>query len=550
MRMHSFKHYLVILTISALPFVSMFLTSSMPHTHDGPVHLARIASYYKELSYGQIPPRWASELNFGVGMPLFNFMYHVPYLVASIPLYFSLGLVASFKISLLMSFLLSGVGMFLFSKKLLGNVPRAYLVTLLYQFAPFHLVELVVRGSIGEAYTYSFLPFVLYGILLVIQSPTVKHILFTSVVTALLVLSHNAISLVSFFVAVVFALWFAPKMKNRYVSLLSLCMGLGFTAFYWLPAMLERKYTYGDLFMKDMYLAHFAPFINFFIPNFTNAAALQTGGITVYIGLVQSIVFVTAIYLIMTKKMKDILGRRIIFFVLFLIMGCFFFMQPISKEIWARIPTLRMFQFPWRLLSIVGLGTALLGGVVTFKHKQFNTTSCVFLSIITVLSTIVFWTPPLGFDKIIENDYWNYPLNTTYFGETDLIWSDGPASSYPETPFELISGKGQISNVNKKSTHHSFTIQAQTQVQILDNTQYFPGWRVFIDGNKTPIEFQDQNHRGRITFAIPAGIHQIQVVFGNSPTRTVGNIISIITIGFTLIAFVFAKKKRSLNTHS
>ena len=69
-RMNSLKHYLVILTISALPLLSMFLTKDMPHTHDGPVHLARIASYYKELSYGQIPPRWASELNYAYGMPL------------------------------------------------------------------------------------------------------------------------------------------------------------------------------------------------------------------------------------------------------------------------------------------------------------------------------------------------------------------------------------------------------------------------------------------------------------------------------------------------
>lgn len=547
--MHSLKHYIVILTISAIPFISMFLTQSVPHTHDGPVHLARIASYYKELSYGQIPPRWASELNFGVGMPLFNFMYHIPYLIASIPVFFSFSLVTAYKISLLISFLLSGVGMFLFSRKLFGDVPRAYFVTLLYQFAPFHLVELVVRGSVGEAYTYSFLPFVLYGILMVAETPSSIRILCTSIATALLILSHNAISLVSFAVAVLFALWIGPRAKNRLIILLPLLIGLGLTTFYWLPAVFERKYTYGDLFMKDMYKSHFAPILTFFIPNFTNALKLQTGGITVYFGLIQSFLFLYSLYLLFIKKIKDIHIRSITCFSLTLIAGSLFFMQPLSASIWEHVPTLRMFQFPWRLLSIVGLGTALLGGLITLKLKKLQTLLLFILSIITVATTTVFWSAPLGFDKITESDYWNYPLNTTYFGETDLIWSDGPAFSYPNAPFELIEGKGDISLVYKKSIHHSFTIDAKTPVRMIDNTQYFPGWRVFVDSVKTPIEFQDQNHRGRITFSVPTGVHNVEIIFGNSPIRTIGNILSIITVIVVLVVGIIIKR-RSTNLYN
>ena len=204
MRIYTVKHYIAILAISLIPFIGMFLTSDMPHTHDSPVHLARIAAYFKELSYGQIPPRWASELNFGYGLPLFNFMYHLPYLIASVPILFSLSLVTSFKLTLLVSFLLSGISMFTFARKFFRSIHIAYLVTILYQFAPFHLVELVVRGSIGEAYTYSFLPFVLLGVLLIYEKPSFTRIFFTSFGTALLILSHNAISLVSFGVAVLF----------------------------------------------------------------------------------------------------------------------------------------------------------------------------------------------------------------------------------------------------------------------------------------------------------------------------------------------------------
>ena len=219
-------------------------------------------------------------------------------------------------------------------------------------------------------------------------------------------------------------------------------------------------------------------------------------------------------------------------------------MQPISSRIWQHVPTLRMFQFPWRLLSIVGLGTALLGGLILFKNKKLNKIIITGLCVVSVISTVVFWNPPLGYDKIVESDYWNYPLNTTYFGETDLIWSDGPASSYPIAPFEIIEGKGEITYPYKKSIRHSFTINALTPVRLIDNTQYFPGWRVFVDSVKTPIEFQDQNHRGRITFNVPEGSHKVEVIFGNSPIRTIGNTASILTLLSSTIVYIIFQRKR------
>ena len=97
--MRNYKYFLVVV-ISFLPLFSFFITTDLIHTHDGLVHLPRIAAYYKALSDGQIPIRWAGDLNYGYGMPLFNFMYQVPYLIASIFVMLGLGLVNSFKITL------------------------------------------------------------------------------------------------------------------------------------------------------------------------------------------------------------------------------------------------------------------------------------------------------------------------------------------------------------------------------------------------------------------------------------------------------------------
>src|SRR3989344_8965474 len=161
----SFKYLFLIVALSLLPFVSMLTTSLLPHTQDGLVHLPRMAAYFQALSHGQFPVRWAAYLNFGYGMPLFIFMYPFPYLLASLLLFLGAGLAVTFKLVVVLSFIFSGIFMFLLGKELFKNEKIAFLVTIFYQFAPFRLVEANVRGDIGEIYTYAFLPLVLFGIL-------------------------------------------------------------------------------------------------------------------------------------------------------------------------------------------------------------------------------------------------------------------------------------------------------------------------------------------------------------------------------------------------
>lgn len=527
--MSSFKHYFLVIAISSLPFVSMFLTPLAPHTHDSPVHFARMAAYYKALTEGQILPRWAGELNYGYGMPLFNFIYHVPYLVTAIPISLGSGLVLAFKIALLVSFIFSGLFMYAFTLRLFRHEGKAFIATMLYQFAPFHLVDLVVRGDVAEGFALAFFPLVLFTLLQ-------GNPLLIGISSLLLITSHNSMSLVFFGISIIFAFLFS---KNKTKSMIGLGLGLAFSAFYWLPALFERKYTYGDLFMKDMYLTHFAPIQQFFLPNFTNNEKLLTGGVAVSLGLVPIIGFIIALF----SKKKD----RLMWFALLLSAGAMFFMLPISKSLWGSIPLLRMFQFPWRFLNVTTFSLALIAAIVLVRK---NTPLWVMMGIsaLTILTSSVYFRPPLGFDAIDEKYFWNYPLNTTYFGETDVIWSAGPAGSYPENRFEVVGGKGRITDPVKKGTFHMFTVAAVTDVQVVDRTQYFPGWRVFSDGVKVPIEFQDQNWRGLITFRLPPGNHSVRVEWGRSPVRQVAETISVVSLIGILITFFIPKLKRYVTT--
>lgn len=544
------RHYqmyplLFILFLSLLPFLWIFSTGDLPHTSDGGVHLPRMGAYFKALMDGHIPVRWAGDLNYGYGLPLFNFIYQLPYLITSFFLLLGLGLVSSFKLTLLLSFLLSGVFMYLFMREWLADTKKAVLLSLIYQFAPFRLIEILVRGAIGGIYAYTFFPLVLLGIVKLAQKTTRFWFLLTSVACALLIISHNSLSAVFFAGSILFAIVFVPQKQSKIHALSALFIGLLLATFFWLPAVAEHKYTYGNLFMKDLYKMYFPVWWHFFIPNITDNAAFRVGEISVSFGLFHIIALIVAGFGLIRGTL-DRQTKRIVLFAFAITAVALTLMQPLSLPIWERLSFLRQFQFPWRFLAVICFTTTLLSlplvNILVKKSLRINALCIALL----ISMTAIYWYPRQGFDHVREHDAWNYPLNTTYFGETDVIWSAGPAKAYPPSRVEFIEGTGIVSDFQKKTHVHTFTVEAHTDAKLVDHTQYFPGWRVYVNGVKTPIEFQDQNYRGEITFAVPRGTHTVLIAFEESPVRFLGNSISLVTaigaVTFALIAWRPKKK--------
>src|SRR4029079_3573191 len=120
------------------------------------------------------------------------------------------------------------------------------------------------------------------------------------------------------------------------------------------------------------------------------------------------------------------------FFSLTLIAISLFFMTSLSSFFWERISLLRQFQFPWRFLAIPVFALSMLSS--HFFRFQIFKKNIFFILLISgvVLTSLAYWKPQEGYDKIDESYYWNCPLTSTYYGETDTIWSAGPAKTYPK----------------------------------------------------------------------------------------------------------------------
>ena len=320
----------------------------------------------------------------------------------------------------------------------------------------------------------------------------------------------------------------------------ALALGLSLAAFYWVPAIVEHRYTYGDVHMQKIFLSHFAPFANFFLPNVLNSKVLQTEGISVQIGLFHVIAIFFSVYLFLRKKL-DTNTKKLIAYSLLLIALSLFLMEPLSKPIWEKVSYLRQFQFPWRFLSIVVFASSLLS--ISFFHFKLMSKKSVYLGIIflVVVSTAYYWRPGMGYDKIDETYYWNFPLDTTYYGETDLRWSAGSKYSYAPEPVSVVRGEATVSGYQRKTQHRMYTVEAETDATLVDHTQFYPGWKVFVDNNPVEVQFQDQNWRGLLEYSVPSGRHEVRVVFGENKLRLITDIVSVMSLLVFVVSFALWK---------
>ena len=524
----------IILVIVFCLSLVLLLPKGLYRSHDGEAHVARFAAYYKAYKDGQILPRWAGDLNFRYGSPLFIFYYPLPGTIASVIHALGISLENSFKLIMALAFILAPLAFYAWSSQLVGrNI--AFVGSLLYGFAPYHFLDLYVRGDVAEILSFVFVPLVFFYIEKSKTHSRLKYILIGGVCYSLLILSHNAISLM--FSPIFLSYSFIQLKRTGFVSCMFLILtGLSLSSFFWLPALAEGKFVQATFFIGDMYKLHFPNLQQLIYSNWGfGADVFRSGGLSPQIGVAHVLlVFMSGLSIF--KKTKE---YKIVYYWFLLFVFVLFLSLRQSDFIWQHMPLLKLFQFPWRFTAASSFIAAVLGLYVlkSFLSKK--------ILIIVAMLLLITSLPLVKTKEISTKDdkfYYAYKGNTDYHGAATTVWSAGNPGEYPRNPIEIISGDAKVENLVRKSNLHRFEVYAVSDAKILDNTIYFPGWKVFVDKKKVPIEFQDINYRGLITFAVPTGAHKVEVHFAESKVRLFSDIVSLFTVIALLIGLLFQRR--------
>lgn len=542
--------FLLILIFLPLAVVREWFLPGMPQTHDAEVHISRAAMMATSIREGNILPRWGGYFNWGYGTPSIMFLYPgLPYLGALVHLLTGLTFIQTYKIFIVVSYVASSL-LWFFLMKMWGFSRRASLVSsLFYILAPYRLVNIFVRGALAEHLGFTIFPLLLIVFTKLTMTISRRWVGLGVLVVAASILTHNLSALLYLPIVAILPLIFRTitptshliPVKTLVGYYTSLALGFALATFFWLPALLESRYTLARWMFstRDWYADHFLSLKQLVWSPWGYGWSLpgvENDGISFQIGIAQWTVLLVSIALILSKKKFMVHGSRFVVFSLALVVLGIFMVLPISHPVWRAISILPKFQFPWRFLSYVVIGSSVLAAVVTDTIKK--RIPIIALAILPIVTTVSYWKtagPSTLTEAFLTYDY----VGTSDTGETTPIWAVRFQEKKAKAPVEVVSAPDrdfvEIIPEEHLQERHTFRVKARGPARLVDNTLYFPGWTVLVDGNPVPIEPHDENWRGLITFPIERGDHSVVVEFRETLTRKLSNAISLVGLGILFV---------------
>lgn len=538
--------FIILILILSFPAIKTLLTPGFFETHDGKFHFVRLFHFSQSLKEGHFPVRWAERMNDRYGYPLFNFNYPLVYYLGSLIHFLGFGFGDSLKIIIFLSFVLSGIFTYLWIRNLFGNL-AGFLAAIFYIYAPYRFVSSYVSGRMGEVTAYITIPLCFYTLTRFAKNLKFFNLALASLAYALLILSYNVSALIfsPLILSYIFFLLFLERKWSKKTLLklmLFIILSLSLAAFFWIPALFEKKYVrLSHLAIYD-YRQNFPTLSSYLYHPW--GYGLETtgvpGGISHQIGLAQIMViflgfgfFLLQIYLGSKREKENLLALFFLFW--FVLVFCM--MNKFSQPLWEVIPLIQTVQFPFRFLSMVIFIASFFAGYLIYqlKNKKTLLLAFYFLLLALVLYANRNHLKPGFLERYPDSFYFadSYIMHhtTDVAGENKPIWNKVELLSYWEK-IEQEETRGKISQVELKPRFYQFQSKSDKPMKIKINTFYFPGWQVLIDGRKANIDYQ--NKEGLIKFIIPSGKHQIIAKFEDTPLRKMSNLLSLGSIFITL----------------
>lgn len=542
--------FVVVICLSFFAVKPLFSGGFFP-MHDD-TQVARVYEMGKALADGIFPVRWVSDLGYGYGYPIFNFYAPLAYYVGGIATFFTDALIAT-KIMFSIGILLAGISMYLFAKEFWGKI-GGIVCAILYVYAPYHAVEIYVRGDVSEFFAYAFIPLVFYMIWQAYRTQKYGYFIGGSITYAGLILSHNltALMVTPFLIGYVLVMFLIEKEKRKIIlPFLIFVGGVTFSAWYWLPVLVEIPYTnilsqvgggadFRDHFVCLQQLWDSQWGFGGSIRGCIDGMSFRVGKITVISSII-SIIF----GLIVLKREKK--KFAIFLFSVISLIVCVLLTLDTSRFFWESISFMAFFQYPWRFLILISFFLSFIIGIVFwYIEKKFK--DGLFLSAIIIIGLIIFLQAKLFIPQtVFERDAMFYTNTNALRWVASKISDEYMPKNFtkPKDVSQIITQKinkktldGQIIRQHEKTQEFLYEMYVIIPSTIHVNIAYFPGWHAFIDNKQIQYKITNKG----LVIDVPQGQHTVLLQLQETPIERLANILSLTSIGIALLGIILIRK--------
>lgn len=540
---------LVIILSSIIFLTDTLLFKNQPANMDGTIHITNIAIFHQAMSDGDFPVRWTDGFA-NYGLPMGSFAQQLTSYLGALLTFFTNNVVVSFNIVYIIGTLLSVLLFYIFLRFHFKTWP-SFLGAFLFNFAPYRIINLYIRGAIPEYFSSVFLVAILIFLYLLFKKKTVWSYLGLSLSIFGMILCHPMNMLTGSFFIGPYLIYLLSKEKNKLNSLLlvlsSMFLGVLLSSYYLLPLLKDIQYFYYGS-STNHYTAGFAlnlknftdPKWYYFLPNRNE---ILSRGHFIKTGLIEFLLLIVSLVVFISNRIKKL---KINLFDLAVLIGiiCLLLTTKLAEPIYQSVDFLSNMQFPWRMLSTFIFIPPIILAYLMSKFPKKLWSIILGLLLIAIISWNRFAEVYGKNFTVFPQDHYYFTIDNLHTSNMNTIWT-AKTTDYPvhqQDKVAILEGQASLSDIVIKNSKRTYKISAADNVRMIDYTFYYPGWKVFSDGKEVPIEFQDINNKGVITYWLPAGNHEVEVVFTQTKTVLFANLLTI--FGLIIIFLVVTMKKR------
>lgn len=560
---------------------------------DSPFLLQRLHQMETALLDGHFPVRWMPDANYGYGFPFYNYYAPLSFYISAIFRFIGFSYVRAIQLSHLSGFITAAAGMFFLGKRWLGSRWAGLVASVSYTAAPFHLVNVYVRGdSLAEFWAMAIYPLVILSAEHLIEGGRrgklgKRAMALFALSYGGLILTHNISALIFSPFLLLFLLlrwWIVPGtsamsepsavqethwLKSKQIkSLAGLMLALALAASFFLPALAETALSQ----IGPATEGHF-----FYGNHFRGADLIQTewlfdynpdGEIAFSIGLVQAILASVGSFILIVALARSARSAPVAFsrsvpaaavpnylFIFLTTIIATWMITSFSKVLWDELPLLPFTQFPWRFLSVQTMAISLATAAIAWLPKRRTLVplaiGLVLVSALGRLETahLILTDADVTARKLAEYEWFTGNIGTTVSAEylpktvqprsyTSPWLTGGDRERVQPLSGELITSQ----QLERKATRQVWSVAvrpeaASSTATVSFPTIFWPGWRATIDGEKA--EVRPARGSGLITIDLTPGEHEVTLWLARTPVRMIADAISLIAalvIGWMLIS--------------
>ncbi len=576
--------------------------------NDARHHVYFLFEYDRLVQDGIWWPRWSPDFAFGYGYPFFNIYGLLSHFLAELLHHFlSFDYTAAIEAIFVLSILGSATAMYLYIRAWQGRA-AGLVAALVYTYIPYHLLNLYIRANLAESMAFVWLPLCLWTLRQGVLQPHYRWLVGLALSYAGLMLTSNLVivlfsPLLGLYAVLLVLVYSRPKLaakgwrerplgwlRTALVPGLGLLGGIGLSAIFWLPMVLERQYVRVDQWFDGRYdfRGHFLYFFQLFSPqwDFGTSQIGPHDPIGFQIGVAALLLAGLGILLLWPTIRYQRWEIGCFVGVAFLTTG---FALTWSAPLW-ELPVvgavLKSAQFPWRWLSITSLCVSVLSGLVFHAQialpTRFPTLPLITLVAVVLLSSYPYLQVQIeepaegpvslaalmrfqqSSDEMTGSTAWvkeiptwsaaaDYYIHQAQQGEvvqpvTSLLDTNAPGFDYKTLGGGTIAHSTVMEEVffctNWNKAEKSCSPRADKV--LVFNHFYYPGWRAYLlDGQHgQPVQElaiipEQTGTLGRMTVAVPpVGEGYILLRFEDTGPRIIGRYASWTTIGLLVLGWV------------